>query len=78
MSKSGRKMLLKLFDLCIKATTVSKYSINYDYAGTCERYSVFAYSKKDEEQIPIAVCEEISFKNLKNTRRKILKMMEEK
>ncbi|WP_154826763.1 hypothetical protein [Clostridium butyricum] len=77
MSKAIKKMLFKLFNLCIEATTISKYSITCEYSGPCDRYSVFAYSKETDEQIPIAIAKPISFKNIKNTKRKILKMMEE-
>ncbi len=76
MSKSVKKLLLKLFDLCIEASKTCNYFINCNYIASCDRYSVFAYDKETDEQMPVAVAETVSFKNIKNTKRKILKMME--
>ena len=77
MSNTFKKALLKLFDLCIEASKNCNYFINYDYIASCDSYSVFAYNKETNEQIPVAIAETVSFKNIKNTKRKILKMMEE-
>lgn len=74
MSKSIKKLLFKLFDLCIEASKTCNYFINCDYTASCDRYSVFAYDKETDEQIPITISEEVSFKNIKRTKRKILKL----
>ncbi|MDU1602489.1 MAG: hypothetical protein E6845_05950 [Clostridium sp.] len=77
MSKSIKKLLFKLFDLCIEASKTCNYFINCDYTASCDSYSVFAYNKENDEQIPVAIAETVSFKNIKNTKIKILKMIEE-
>lgn len=77
MSKAIKKLLLSLFNLCIEASKTCNYFINCDYTAAYDRYSVFAYSKETDEQIPIAIAEATNVKNIKNTKRKIIKMMEE-
>ena len=77
MSKSIKKLLFKLFDLCIEAPKTCNYFINCDYTASCDSYSVFAYNKENDDQIPVAIAETVSFKNIKNTKIKILKMIEE-
>lgn len=77
MSKSIKKLLFKLFDLCIEASKTCNYFINCDYTASCDSYSIFAYNKENDEQIPVAIAETVSFKNIKNTKIKILKMIEE-
>lgn len=76
MSKSIKKLLFKLFDLCIEASKTCNYFMNYEYTASYNCYSVYAYNKETDEQMPVAVAETVSFKNIKNTKRKILKMME--
>lgn len=77
MSKALKKKLFSIYSLCMQASKLSNYIISYDFAGTINSYSIFAYNKQTDEQIPIAVCKSITFKNLKDSKRKIIKLMEE-
>lgn len=79
MNKTANKLLKIVLDLCISATHESKYKFTLDYTCHLNAYSIYAYekSKNNITPIPIAVVTKANMKNLRNTKKIILKMMEE-
>lgn len=80
MNKTANKLLKSVLDLCIKATHESKYKFTFDCTCRLNAYSIYAYEKSDNVKmtpIPIAVVAKANIKNLRNTKKTILKMMEE-
>ena len=76
-SKAINKYFAKVVLLAINESQKSKkylFQINYME----DSYSLYVFEKQDNEVVYSSLSNSLNFKNLRNTKRKILKMMEEK